>query len=494
MLLKYRRIQYSKSIFLEYKRKDVVKKFMQKHGIMLLIILGILGLSIGYSAFNQNLTISGEAKVEKQVVYKEPILNGADPILQDDLVPVVIEDDGTVRKARIYEEWYNYEKQEWANAVILKDEEVTYYSNDIIPEENIESYFVWIPRFKYKIFDEGNYSSLTETENAEQTIEIIFEDRNTLVSNGSKVGEWLTHPAFTSFNSNGMWVGKFETGTTLTSDYNVRNGNVVQIKPNIKSWGNINVANAFYTSYDYKRNLDSHMMKNTEWGAVAYLQHSIYGSNKKVRFNNNFDYITGYSSINEPTCGYTSPNRDCNRNCNDGSCNSPYNTSIGYLASTTANISGIYDMSGGAWEYVISFMQSENGKIIVGQSETSTSGFIGIYGQDNLENTVGLSLPNNKYYDLYPYITKNRAYFHRILGDATGEMGPFASHTYYDYSREVSSWHENRISFINNTVPIFLRGGSYADGSYSGIFASNRDTGRLAVNMSFRIVLTPNNA
>ena len=80
MLLKYRRIQYSKSIFLEYKRKDVVKKFMQKHGIMLLIILGILGLSIGYSAFNQNLTISGDAKVEKQVVYKEPILNGADPI------------------------------------------------------------------------------------------------------------------------------------------------------------------------------------------------------------------------------------------------------------------------------------------------------------------------------------------------------------------------------------------------------------------------------
>ncbi|MEG1142957.1 MAG: hypothetical protein RSE41_11055, partial [Clostridia bacterium] len=29
-----------------------------------------------------------------------------------------------------------------------------------------------------------------------------------------------------------------------------------------------------------------------------------------------------------------------------------YNTAGGYLASTTGNISGIYDMSGGAWEYV----------------------------------------------------------------------------------------------------------------------------------------------
>ena len=460
---------------------------------MLLVVGTIVGLSIGYSAFNQELSISGDATMKKGVLYVEEILNGAYPILQDELIPVVISDDGTVRKANIYEEWYSYQEQEWANAVILKDEDVDYLAGDIIPESNIESYFVWIPRFKYKIFDEGNYNGLTEIERAEQTIEVVFEDKNTLVSKGSKVGEWLTHPAFTSFDSNGMWVGKFETSTTLTSDYNVRNGNAVQIKPNVTSWRNIQVANAFYTSYDYKRNLDSHMMKNTEWGAVAYLQHSIYGSNKKVRFNNNYDYITGYSSINEPTCGYTSPNRDCNRNCNDGSCNSPYNTSVGYLASTTANISGIYDMSGGAWELVMNFMQSENGKVIIGQSENSTSGFIGVYGQTNLEAITGVSLPNSKYYDLYPFTTQNRAYYNRILGDALGEMGPFASHTYYGTSRDVSSWYENRLSFIQNEVPIFLRGGSYADGSYSGVFASNRDTGRLASNISFRIVLTPNN-
>ena len=51
----------------------------------------------------------------------------------------------------------------------------------------------------------------------------------------------------------------------------------VVIKPSVYSWRNINVSNAFYTSYNYKRDLESHMMKNTEWGAVAYLTQSKYG-------------------------------------------------------------------------------------------------------------------------------------------------------------------------------------------------------------------------
>lgn len=461
---------------------------------MLLVVITILGLSIGYSAFNTELSISGDVLVEKRVLYQEEILNGAYPVLQDELIPVVIEDDGAVRKANIYEEWYRYENQEWANAVILVNENIEYNAGDVIPELNIESYFVWIPRFKYKIFDEGNYSGLTEVENAEQTIEVIFEDKDTPISNGSTVGEWLTHPAFTSFDSNGMWVGKFETSTTLTSDYNVRNGNAVQIKPNVVAWQSIQVANAFYTSYDYKRNLDSHMMKNTEWGAVAYLQHSIYGSRQKVRINNNSSRITGYSANNEPTCGYTASNLDCNRYCDDGSCNSPYNTSIGYLASTTANITGIYDMSGGAWELVMNLMQSETGGIIIGHTVSSNSGFNGIYASNNTEKTDGLDIPSdNKYYDLYDFIAEDYQFYHRILGDATGELGPFNSVTYYSATRNITSWYESRAGFIKNTMPVFTRGGSYGDGSYSNIFGINADTGRAANNISFRIVLTPNN-
>ena len=98
----------------------------------------------------------------------------------------------------------------------------------------------------------------------------------------------MTHPAFISIPSTGFWVGKFETGykgatSTSGARQNVNDASKVIIKPNVYSWKEIQVANAFYTSYNYQRELDSHMMKNTEWGAVAYLQHSTYGSSSIPR-------------------------------------------------------------------------------------------------------------------------------------------------------------------------------------------------------------------
>ena len=86
------------------------------------------------------------------------------------------------------------------------------------------------------------------------------------------------------------------------------------------------------------------MMKNTEWGAVAYLSYSAYGIQDKVRINNNSLSITGYAANNEPTCGNTGTNEECNRYCNDGTCNTAYPNSV--LASTTGNIAGVFDMAG----------------------------------------------------------------------------------------------------------------------------------------------------
>src|SRR5699024_5896180 len=100
--------------------------------------------------------------------YSEAILNGTDPVIKDELIPVTIDSDGTVKKADISSELYNYEKKNWANAIILKDESTAsnYKTGSVIPEDAIESYFVWIPRYKYKIFDDGNYTNLTTIENA----------------------------------------------------------------------------------------------------------------------------------------------------------------------------------------------------------------------------------------------------------------------------------------------------------------------------------------
>ena len=44
--------------------------------------------------------------------------------------------------------------------------------------------------------------------------------------------------------------------------------------------------------------LNSHMMKNDEWGAVAYLSKSKYGKqNEEVWINNSSSYITGSAGI-----------------------------------------------------------------------------------------------------------------------------------------------------------------------------------------------------
>ena len=430
--------------------------------------------------------------------YSEDILNGADPVLKEPLIAVTIDNNGTVKRADLSTEWYSYEKKNWANAVILIDESQNsnYQAGDTIPENVIESYFVWIPRYKYLIFDDGNYTSLTNTENAVQTIQVVFENKDTPVSSGTSVGSWLTHPAFTAFDSNGMWVGKFEPSRNGGNGDNIRNGDAVQIKPNVSSWRNIQVANAFYTSYDYKRNLESHMMKNTEWGAVAYLQHSVYGSQASVRINNNSSYITGYAA-NEPTCGYTATNEECNRYCNDGTCNTAYPNSI--LASTTGNITGIYDMSGGTWEYVMGVILDENGNPMSGKNSIYNSGFNGTFGCPTCDNdtsgltelTNGYSWPDSRYYDTYVYATVDEQYGRRILGDATGEMGPYGSVTYLTQIRKVNSWYTDLAYFICLDSPWFVRGADYAHGLAAGIFAFYRIVGNADNFSSFRIVLTP---
>ena len=227
--------------------------------------------------------------------YTEGILNGTDPILKDELIPITIDEDGTVKKADLTSEWYSYANKEWANAVILKDESEIYVDNEVIPESAIESYFVWIPKYRYQLWDLGLYDSLTSIDTSKvHEIPIIFGDYNTSDSaNGEcttpmesgesgncAVGDYMTHPAFLSIPSTGFWVGKFETGyegatSTSEAQQNVNDSSKIIVKPNTYSWREIQVANAFYSTYDYKRNLDSHMMKNTEWGAVAYLQHHI---------------------------------------------------------------------------------------------------------------------------------------------------------------------------------------------------------------------------
>ena len=400
---------------------------------------------------------------EYKYIHKDKMLNGADPVINKNLVPVTISDNGEVTYADTSKEWYNYENKKWANAVILVDSpSKEYQENDIIPESDIESYFVWIPRYKYQIFNEGNYTTSIEgesTERIEKEIKIEFESKDEVPSTGSKQGEWLTHPAFTKFDVNGFWVGKFETGykgatSTEAAQVNVMDSSKVIIKPNIYSWRGISVSNIFKTAYNYYRELDSHMMKNTEWGAVAYLSHSKYGINTEVRINNNSSFLTGYASTDETDQSFYPGESGTTADVT-----LPYNTETGYKASTTGNITGIYDMSGGAWEYVAGYMPSPNDYSGFTESELTTY---------------------SKYLDLYP-INSDISYNNRILGDATGEMGPFYNNR---------NWYKDHSLFIISIYPWFHRGGLYARGIIAGQFNFNRDTGDISNSNGSRLVLT----
>ena len=282
----------------------------------------------------------------------------------------------------------------------------------------------------------------------------------------------MTHPAFLAFNTNGLWVGKFETGYSGAMSFSEATKNTTEVdkvivKPNVYSWRYIQPANSFVVSYNYKRELDSHMMKNTEWGAVAYLSHSIYGINDEIRINNNSSMKTGYAATTE-----------------NGSLSETevamWNTVTGYLASTTGNITGVYDMSGGSHEYVMGVLKDENGNLMSGQNSTYNSGFNGLLGDGN-NFTNGIDFPESKYYDAYNYNRSPTNYFIRILGDGTGEMGPFKSYN--------SSWYNNSATFVVYNRPWFGRGGRNTDGSEAGAFYFDFYNGQPLTYISFRLVL-----
>ncbi len=469
-----------------------------------------------------------------RTIYKEDLLHGADPVLSEDLVPVIInEENGTVKKAALNEEWYKYENKKWANAVILTEEgkNKNYQNNQTINESDIESYFVWIPKYSYKLFDDkmGKYTVATQIDATKQNkaIEIEFGLVNTtddesnenhkecatpmLTNNvqGESSGngdcskdEWMTHPAFLAFNTNGLWVGKFETGylqnndlsttdtwTLAASSKNEKDSSKIIVKPNVYAWRGLTIGNAFKSAKEYKELLNSHMIKNTEWGAVAYLTQSIYGrcenenSCSEVMLNNS-TYLTGYGAKEAPTTGQGSYNNyeTPSKLGVDGQKTLNYNNKLSTNASTTGNYTGIYDMNGSAWEYTASVMLNN----------TNTAP---LYESSGLNAT---DLSDEKYYDVYNYnnpTATSGAYSLRILGDATGEMGPFGDK--WSVGR-FSSYYTDWMMFViyNSSYHYswFMRGGEHRYGTYSGIFTSigwNGSAGSDNPCRGFRVVLAP---
>ena len=454
-------------------------------------------------------------------IYQETILNGAIPDLGNGrLIPITFKDNGKVFKADITnteDPWYKYAEQKWANAVILKDGVVDNYSSgQEILESDIESYFVWIPRYNYQIFDDGIFKDMITLPTADTSqipnnvseIQVTFGN----IVYGTQKGDYLTHPAFTSFHSNGFWISKFEIGyrdassTTEASKDTYEKSKVIS-KPNSYSWHGISISNAHLNSFQYQRVLDSHLIKNTEWGAVAYLTNSKYGrcnSNQcdEVRINNNVSYITGYAANFIPTCGWHGKSDDCNQYeniepGNDGTVTLIYFNKASVLASTTGNYSGVYDLSGDTTEFVMSVMD-KNGIPITGLNATNNSGFNGIYSQNDDLKTDGILFPEQKYIDYYTSYLNTNIVQEYLYGDAIREMGQ--AYFMYQYGttnprRAVLTWFQDGAGSLETSHPYITRGQAAEFGSEAGIFALGATSGSLIgtnqTAIGFRIVLTP---
>ena len=150
------------------------------------------------------------------------------------------------------QEWYDYTAKKWANA-----------------KTSDGSMWVWLPRYAYSITS-GYHSSSTGT------IEIKFLKESSNVAydgtstwdNVSGQGKWNIHPAFNYGQTvSGLWVAKFEASNSSGK---------IKVEPGVSSWRSITVNDIYTNCLNYNKTLNSHMMKNDEWGAVAYLSKSKY--------------------------------------------------------------------------------------------------------------------------------------------------------------------------------------------------------------------------
>ena len=432
---------------------------------------------------NQGVSFSTKVSINetKEKAYE------VEPELAQGMIPVKFDASGNAVVADTNSEWYDYEAHEWANAVLVNcaDSNIKskYFDSNnkvlasavgkTISMDEIMQMYVYIPRYKYQLFNAEDGTSV------EQAINIVFESKTTAKSTGTKNGEWLTHPAFTFGDKElaGIWVGKFETSNTAA---------LPKIVPNGLSLTYMSVSDGFNTSrlmtttlsstYGTSTNDDSHMMKNMEWGAVAYLSSSIYGrytnastciaSGCEVWINNintgygNGAVVSGQVQWGPSITGCAGTSTSAGVSNSQTACASGYDWKTnGVNASTTGNQYGIYDMSGGAWEYVMG-------------NYNDTIGYAGFS-----------SMPEAKYYDKYTGTNSESDFTKYHLGDATKE-------TVKTKSTGGNAWYQDYSYAVYSSYPWMLRGGSSSNGTAAGVFRFYDNNGNIGSGGSFRVAFS----
>ncbi len=512
------------------------------------------GKIYGVRIYNQALTakeIENNYKTSQKTVKETPKETVNPPLVKEGMIPVYY-DNGWKKADASKDNWYNYHEtqKEWANVVTVKENgtktRAEYQSSaegTLIAEEDILAMFVWIPRYAYKI-NNGYHAAANGTgeidikflNGAGDTYEggtAVRQSNTNALTNGNK---YVVHPAFTASNIGeeitGMWVGKFESsnasspynneGITESSNENLKKGlgdgttQDVTIRPNVTSWRWTEVT----TMYDVCQAMndtgnihgltsqtDTMMMKNSQWGAVAYLTQSKYGNKQGTDAESgiwNNPYTEGYiyensasaygmenysttltgmvgetrytrttyyskvqkgSKVNNGdsiTIKYNNVNLVANGGGPNGTLGEEftrtyyrYNTTNGVKASTTRNIYGIYDMSGGSFECMASFLTNGTTNYIT-TMKTKPAKYIEQYaGNGATESAEDRQTNYEANKDVY--------------GDAIYETSSKGDGSQYN-----SSWNADFACFPSLTIPFFVRGGDFDYSSNGGVFCFSR--------------------
>ena len=279
--------------------------------------------------------------------------------------------------------------------------------------------------------------------------------------------------------------------------------NEITILPDKTSIPRNNVKTIFYAErniesvgnkYNLNSNeIDTHMMKNIEWGAVAYLTQSIYGIYKDENtcnivgmtkedcevWINNTAQGGGISGVlyayggTYTGCVGESVSAAVKWNVDD---NSPakcdvdkvWNTTNGVKASTTGNMYGIYDMNGGGAEYVMGAIVNKTGG--------------GLY-TGSLANV----LLESKYYDMYTFSEDYLNHARGHLGDATREILQIFGNSPGGWNRDYSNFPNVTSSAVS---PWFRRGGEHCVSTLSGVFGFSTIGDGPFQDLTFRSVLS----
>ena len=322
----------------------------------------------------------------------------------------------------------------------------TYYKSSplgtTIKDSDINEFYVWIPRFKYRLWNVTGEPNISSYDAYTKGIDISFEknkesggsiyckdnicysdEERTISLTQNDNGKYYTPSSFTNNEELlGFWVGKYEVSNGC-KDNCLTNSSDLTILPNQESWRNNNLSN-YYEAIKGKGN-SYHIIKNSEWGTISYLSHSKYGicSNMKcTEITSNNTYISGKEGKD----------------------------------STTGNIYGVYDMAGSASEFVMANYTSNNSLAL-----------------NNSNFKYNVTIPSTDY-DLYSGTNF-------ILGDATKEILLTQSST--------GSWDNNYSIFIDKVNNWFIRGGMAGNEVGNGIFYYNATNDSPSEYITTRVVV-----